>query len=79
MGDIGHELRIRAEERDRLFDLFYRGNDARHRGIPGAGLGLSLARAVVDQHGGTIAVSDAGEPATTFTVRLPTRRPPATG
>ncbi|MFC7531952.1 ATP-binding protein [Actinoplanes sp. GCM10030250] len=65
--------RIRADERDRLFDLFFRGDDARHRGIPGTGLGLTLARAIVDQHAGTITVDEPGE-VTTFTVRVPTER-----
>jgi signal transduction histidine kinase len=68
---------IRPDEREYLFDPFYRGADARHHGIPGAGLGLSLARAVIDQHGGTISVSEPDDPVTTFTVRLPTNRQPA--
>ncbi|MEU0554111.1 ATP-binding protein [Dactylosporangium sp. NPDC006015] len=67
--------RIPAEDRPRLFDLFFRADSARHSGVPGTGLGLTLARAVVEQHGGAIAVSEPDEPATIFTVRLPTRQP----
>ncbi|MET3422693.1 signal transduction histidine kinase/PAS domain-containing protein [Actinoplanes tereljensis] len=67
--------RIPAEERDRLFDLFFRSDSARHGGIPGTGLGLTIARAIVEQHGGTVNVSETDEAATTFTVRLPTHQP----
>ncbi|MFI1994067.1 ATP-binding protein [Actinoplanes sp. NPDC020271] len=64
---------VRADERDRLFDLFFRGDAIRHSGIPGSGLGLTLVRAVVEQHGGTIQVSDPADRLTVFSVRLPTR------
>ena len=64
---------IPDDERASLFDLFFRGGTARHGGVPGTGLGLTLARAIVEQHGGTIRVSDPGERPTVFTVRLPTR------
>ncbi|GGN85551.1 hypothetical protein GCM10010112_66090 [Actinoplanes lobatus] len=64
---------IPASERGHLFDLFFRGGAVRHSGIPGSGLGLTLARAVVEQHGGTITVSDPAEPLTVFTVNLPTQ------
>ncbi len=63
--------RIRFEERARLFEQFFRGDAARHRGVPGTGLGLTLARAITEQHGGAIAVSEPDEAVTTFTVRLP--------
>ncbi|MEV6599878.1 ATP-binding protein [Actinoplanes sp. NPDC051346] len=63
--------RIPADERERVFDLFMRTGAAHHRGVPGTGLGLTFARAVVEQHGGTITVSEPDEAATTFTVRLP--------
>ncbi|MEV4282638.1 sensor histidine kinase [Actinoplanes xinjiangensis] len=70
--------RIPADERDRLFDMFFRSDTVRHGGIPGTGLGLTIARAIVEQHSGTITVSQPDEAATTFTIRLPThRRPPA--
>lgn len=64
---------ITADERHRLFDLFFRGGGVRHSGRPGAGLGLSLAHAVAEQHGGTITVNDPDEATTVFTVRLPSR------
>ena len=67
--------RIDPEERDRLFELFFRGATARHGGPRGSGLGLTLARAIVEQHGGTIGVSEPGEEATVFTVHLPVRTP----
>ncbi|MFI1993379.1 sensor histidine kinase [Actinoplanes sp. NPDC020271] len=62
---------IAADERERLFELFFRGEAARHRGVPGNGLGLAVARAIIGQHGGTLTVSEAGATTTTFTVRLP--------
>jgi signal transduction histidine kinase/PAS domain-containing protein len=62
------------DERLHIFDLFYRTRATVHRGIPGAGLGLTLARAVVERHGGSVSVSEPEEAATTFTVRLPTDR-----
>ncbi|GAA2706344.1 hypothetical protein Apa02nite_069810 [Actinoplanes palleronii] len=63
--------RIPADEHARIFDLFYRTENTLHRGIPGNGLGLTLARAIVEQHGGTITVSEPEEATTTFIVRLP--------
>ncbi|MEU4236866.1 ATP-binding protein [Actinoplanes sp. NPDC026619] len=68
--------RIPADERDRLFDLFFRSDAVRHSGIPGSGLGLTIVRAIVEQHGGTIRVGETDEAATTFTVRLPTQMDP---
>jgi signal transduction histidine kinase len=52
--------------RDRLFERFWRGPDAAER--PGSGLGLSIAAAIVDRHGGRIAVEGSR-----FTVELPAR------
>lgn len=58
--------------RDELFERFSRGDRSRARQTGGTGLGLSIARAIVDAHGGTIAVqSTPGD--TTFEVRLPAR------
>jgi len=45
---------IPPDEQKMLFSRFYRGSNARRRGIPGTGLGLSIARAVAQLHGGDI-------------------------
>lgn len=67
---------IPAGERHRLFERFFRTTAARNLAIPGTGLGLSLARAIVEQHGGTIELDEPTGAGTSFTVRLPTRQPP---
>lgn len=56
--------------RDRLFERFARGDEARNRDAGSTGLGLSIADAIVSAHGGTLGVeSEPGR--TVFTVRLP--------
>ncbi len=60
-----------ADERDRVFERFYRASNVRHQGIPGRGLGLSLARAVVHLHGGSIMLTGNRPSGTRVTVRLP--------
>lgn len=54
-----------------VFDRFYRGDPSRARSTGGAGLGLAIAKAVVDRAGGSIELaSEVGE-GTTVTVQLP--------
>jgi signal transduction histidine kinase/PAS domain-containing protein len=60
-----------ADERARVFDRFFRGSNVRHQGTSGSGLGLSLARAIVLQHGGTIRLEDNRPTGTVVRVRLP--------
>lgn len=69
--------RIVEAERSRVFEAFFRTDAARSRAVPGAGLGLTLARAIIEQHGGSVIVGEPDEATTTFIVRLPSRRPPA--
>lgn len=45
---------ISAEDLPRVFDRFYRGDPSRHRATGGAGLGLAIARKLVEAHGGHI-------------------------
>ncbi|CAL9619785.1 Adaptive-response sensory-kinase SasA [Streptomyces sp. enrichment culture] len=61
---------VPAEDRERVFDRFYRVDKARSRDRGGSGLGLAVARSLVRAHGGTLELSSAPG-ATVFTVRLP--------
>jgi len=59
------------DEQPQLFRRLYRGDNARHRGIPGNGLGLALSRVVAERHHGTITLAANHPAGTTVTVRLP--------
>ena len=64
---------IAPDEQPRLFERFFRASTASEHQIPGTGLGLYITRAIVEAHGGSIAVrSDPGE-GTSFSVELPSR------
>jgi signal transduction histidine kinase len=60
---------VPVPDRDRVFDRFTRLDDARSRQTGGAGLGLAIAREVVEAHGGRVRVEDG--PGARFVVRLP--------
>lgn len=62
---------IPPEEQERLFTRFFRSSLAQQQAIPGSGLGLSIARAIVDKHGGSMTVESQPGHGTTFRVRLP--------
>jgi signal transduction histidine kinase len=68
---------IPPEDLPRVFDVAFRGESARTPGpTEGAGLGLSIARGIVEAHSGQIAVRNAG-PGCQFLIRLPLARPAA--
>jgi signal transduction histidine kinase len=62
---------IDAQDLPHVFERFYRGEKSRNRATGGAGLGLAIAKGIVEAHGGEIGVeSEAGE-GTRFFFRLP--------
>ena len=67
---------IAAEHLGHVFDRFYRADTARDRDHGGSGIGLSIAKALVEAHSGAIAAESPGHGrGATFTVRLPAARP----
>lgn len=61
---------ISPEHLEHIFDRFYRGDTARGQATGGAGLGLAIAKEIVEAHGGEIRAESEGG-LTTFTIRLP--------
>ena len=61
---------IEKAEIDQIFTKFYRGKSQRHR-VPGTGMGLPVAKAIVEAHGGTLEVSSELGRGSTFTFTLP--------
>ena len=67
---------IRAETLPRIFNAFEQGARSRNRVFGGLGLGLSISRAIMEMHGGSITASSEGkDKGATFTIRLHTVKP----
>lgn len=62
---------IPAAEQSHIFDRFYRFDRSRSRHTGGAGLGLSVARHIVQRHEGAITLASSSGEGSTFTVQLP--------
>lgn len=65
---------LSQEALERVFDRFYRGDTSRTRaeGKGGSGLGLTIARAIVEAHGGKMAAANHPQGGAVFTIYLPT-------
>jgi two-component system sensor histidine kinase BaeS len=59
-----------------VFDRFYKGDPARSGDSVGSGLGLSIVRAIVERHGGTVTVQSERAAGTVFRISLPGGGPP---
>ena len=60
----------------KIFDRFYRADSARAKGtIDGFGLGLSLAKQIIEAHGGSVRVESTVGKGTMFTIRVPRKQP----
>jgi two-component system sensor histidine kinase KdpD len=62
---------IKAAEIDHIFEQFYRGRNQRYR-VQGTGMGLPIAKAIVEAHGGTLRVFSRVGHGSIFTFTLPT-------
>lgn len=62
---------IKKEHLEKIFERFYRVDDSRDRGTGGYGLGLSIAKAIVDDHKGKIHAESIINNETSFIVELP--------
>jgi signal transduction histidine kinase len=62
---------VPPDEFGQLFSRFYRASSARRRAIPGTGLGLVIARAIVEGHGGRISLEPREQKGTRVIVTLP--------
>jgi two-component system sensor histidine kinase SenX3 len=68
---IDQGIGIAAKDHQRIFERFYRVDRARSRSTGGSGLGLSIVRHVVSNHGGTVTVVSEEGRGSTFTIVLP--------
>jgi two-component system sensor histidine kinase SenX3 len=62
---------IAENELPRVFERFYRVDQARSRATGGTGLGLAIVKHVATNHGGTVSVWSVPGAGSTFTIRLP--------
>ena len=68
---------VPAADRERIFERFFRTAAATRQAVQGTGLGLTITKAIVEAHHGTIAVDSDEHRGSTFTVRLPLSGPPS--
>ncbi|MER7901293.1 ATP-binding protein [Streptomyces sp. NPDC096046] len=69
---------IPVAEQEKLFQRFFRASNATDAAIPGTGLGLTIVRTIVANHGGEMSVHSEEGRGTTFTARLPVVAPKGT-
>lgn len=65
---------IPADEQAQVFRKFFRGGEARARGVKGTGIGLTMVRHIVHGHGGEIKLESTPGQGTTFTILIPAGR-----
>lgn len=68
---VDEGMGIDADELERIFDRFYRSDEARSTLFSGTGLGLAITKQIVELHSGTISVDSKPGKGSTFTLSLP--------
>ncbi|HVS28111.1 MAG TPA: ATP-binding protein [Solirubrobacteraceae bacterium] len=68
---------VPADERERLFERFFRASTATSQAVPGVGLGLAIANTIARAHAGRIDVSSVEGEGSTFRITLPLAAPSA--
>jgi PAS domain S-box-containing protein len=58
-------------EQARLFERFFRSSNASENAVPGTGLGLTIARAIAEAHGGTVELQSSPDAGTTARISIP--------
>lgn len=58
-------------EREKIFEKFVRGAEAKRAGVRGVGIGLALVKRIIEAHGGSIQVDSEPGRGSTFTLVLP--------
>lgn len=66
---------IGDQDPERIFQRLYRASDAVSEAVPGAGMGLTIALAIVEAHAGTLRIARSDATGSTFVMRLPVKRP----
>ncbi|HZN72144.1 MAG TPA: ATP-binding protein [Micromonosporaceae bacterium] len=74
---IDEGMGIATHDLDRVFERFYRADQARSRETGGTGLGLAIVKHIATNHGGRVEVASMLGVGSTFTLRLPSRPPEA--
>lgn len=67
---------VPPEERERIFDQYYRGKDPRARRFKGTGIGLAIVKYIMDAHGGRVSVAPYPGRGSVFTLHLPVSSKP---
>ncbi|NJM84671.1 MAG: HAMP domain-containing histidine kinase [Tabrizicola sp.] len=62
---------LSAAEKSQAFDRFFRGSNASGQGVEGNGLGLPVVKSIVEAHGGTVTLEDAGMGGLRVAISLP--------
>jgi signal transduction histidine kinase len=62
---------IRSEDLNKIFDKFYKGSCRKHRKYAGSGIGLTICKGIIEEHGGRIWAEANAKSGSTFKFTIP--------